>query len=329
MRKSIHSYLVSLIIILGLLFYALIVAQKIPKGWGAMQYPQLVMGNDCHFVYVGMEVTVQKVIWELCSASPIEDWMPKFISQFISLYWGSLGDWSMDRRCFVFNLKKSTKNILTIVVPIGWKAFCIILLVNHLFGNDVTNLYIYILCCFFLIAAFFNANEKPARMGLLWQPLKYRYDNRIIDKRTSKYVCVFISSGLCCSVMWPYISLLPLQVLENIPARGHFWSWWSWVEPSFLPLKGVICDFDKMSPGYCRNELYSFQLHRTAYLFCLHGLACQCTRVKYSKHRVWTSDQQVSGGHWSRSGCDIIQLLKQEIIPLQLLKIPVHIFSPE
>src|SRR5690606_37094041 len=55
--KSVIIY-ASLIVILGLLFSAMQMAKKDPSGWGAMQYPQLVMGMIAIFIYVGVEVTI-------------------------------------------------------------------------------------------------------------------------------------------------------------------------------------------------------------------------------------------------------------------------------
>ena len=58
-NEKVYLVIGSLIVILGSLFYALFAAKKNKEGWGAMQYPQLVMGMIAIFVYVGMEVTVQ------------------------------------------------------------------------------------------------------------------------------------------------------------------------------------------------------------------------------------------------------------------------------
>ena len=51
-NEKVYLVIGSLVFILGALFYALIAAQKNKSGWGAMQYPQLVMGMIAIFVYV-------------------------------------------------------------------------------------------------------------------------------------------------------------------------------------------------------------------------------------------------------------------------------------
>ncbi|MEY4728017.1 MAG: hypothetical protein RLZZ390_541, partial [Bacteroidota bacterium] len=48
----------SLAVILLLLFVAMGMAKKNPDGWGAMAYPQLVLGMIAIFIYVGVEVTI-------------------------------------------------------------------------------------------------------------------------------------------------------------------------------------------------------------------------------------------------------------------------------
>ena len=112
-EQRVYLVIGSLVIILGLLFYALYAAQKNKEGWGAMQYPQLVMGMIAIFIYVGMEVTVQSNMGALLKQAEFGGLDEKFISQFISLYWGSLmiGRWT--GAIAVFDLKKSTKQLLT------------------------------------------------------------------------------------------------------------------------------------------------------------------------------------------------------------------------
>ncbi|MFM9028167.1 MAG: MFS transporter, partial [Bacteroidota bacterium] len=161
-QGKIYLVLGSLAIILGLLFYALSTARRNGNGWGAMQYPQLVLGMIAIFVYVGMEVTIQSNMGALLKQKEFGGLDEKFISQFISLYWGSLmiGRWT--GAVSAFSIPPSTKKLLTILVPII--AFGVILGVNHLRGNDVSNMFIYVVCVLFLVAAFFYANERPAKM---------------------------------------------------------------------------------------------------------------------------------------------------------------------
>src|SRR5690606_26664239 len=52
------------VVVFGLLF-ANSTAKRNPNGWGAMRYPQLVLGMLAIFTYVGVEVTIQSNLGEL------------------------------------------------------------------------------------------------------------------------------------------------------------------------------------------------------------------------------------------------------------------------
>ncbi|WP_448875855.1 hypothetical protein, partial [Enterobacter hormaechei] len=91
------------------------------------------------FVYVGVEVTIDnnfgallKTPGYLTDAGLDES----KISKFVSLYWGSLmiGRWT--GAIGVFNLSNTGKKLATIIVP--FIAFAVVLFVNHLYGNDIT-----------------------------------------------------------------------------------------------------------------------------------------------------------------------------------------------
>jgi FHS family L-fucose permease-like MFS transporter len=50
-----YLIIITLIITIGSLFYGMAAHAKTRNGWGAMQYPQLVLGMVAIFVYVGVE----------------------------------------------------------------------------------------------------------------------------------------------------------------------------------------------------------------------------------------------------------------------------------
>jgi FHS family L-fucose permease-like MFS transporter len=50
---------ICLVVIVGILLYALSASKNNPQAWGAMHYPQLVLGMLAIFTYVGVEVTIQ------------------------------------------------------------------------------------------------------------------------------------------------------------------------------------------------------------------------------------------------------------------------------
>jgi FHS family L-fucose permease-like MFS transporter len=83
------------VVVITLLFSNLR-AQKKPEGWGAMKYPQLVLGMLGIFVYVGTEVTIVSNFSELLKQPDFGGYQSSQVAPFISMYWGSFDDRSMD-----------------------------------------------------------------------------------------------------------------------------------------------------------------------------------------------------------------------------------------
>jgi FHS family L-fucose permease-like MFS transporter len=209
---------IAMVIVVLILFLSNSYAAKNGEGWGAMKYPQLVLGMLAIFVYVGVEVTIQSNMGALLRLEEFGGLDESKISHFISLYWGSLmiGRWI--GAISVFEMSKSSKTIATVIVPIV--AFGVILGVNMLRGTDVSDLYIYIICIAVLVAAIFWGQEKPTKtllavsaMGILAM---------LVGMFTTGKVATFafISGGLCCSVMWPCIFALSITGLGKFTSQG-------------------------------------------------------------------------------------------------------------
>jgi MFS transporter, FHS family, L-fucose permease len=205
------------VIVVGLLF-ANASAKRKSEGWGAMQYPQLVLGMLGIFTYVGVEVAIGSNLGELLKQKDFGGYQSSEIAPFISMYWGSLmiGRWV--GAISAFNLTKSTKTILMFIVPLV--AFGVIIGANLLWKKDVTPLYYYILCVFIQIAAFFLSNDKPARTLLIFSVLGIAA--MIIGIMTTGTVSIyaFLSGGLCCSIMWPCIFSLSIAGLGKYTTQG-------------------------------------------------------------------------------------------------------------
>lgn len=293
-HEKVYLVIGSLVIILGLLFYALFAAQKDKTGWGAMQYPQLVMGMIAIFVYVGMEVTVQSNMGALLRQPEFGGLNEKFISQFISLYWGSLmiGRWT--GAIAVFNLKKSTKQLLMVIVPLI--AFGLILLVNHLRGNEIENMYIYVISILVLIGAFFYANERPAKM--LMTVALFGLIAMIIGLFTTGRfgTFAFISGGLACSVMWPCIFALAVTGLGKYTSQGSAFLIMMILGGAIIPpTQGVICDFDKMSTGGIAGMSFTHFSYVVPFI-CFAYMVWHAMKTKnILKAQGLDYDQQVAG----------------------------------
>jgi FHS family L-fucose permease-like MFS transporter len=215
--KAVFIY-ASLAIILLSLIFSLYSAKGSKEGWGAMQYPQLILGMIAIFTYVGTEVTIQSNMGALLKTPLFGGFQESQMSPYISLYWGSLmiGRWT--GAIGAFNLSKSTKNILTIIVP--FVAFAVVLLVNRATGVDVSNLYIYAISIVVMIAAFYIGQQKPVRtlvslgiLGMIFMLIGLFSTGMLA-------VFAFISGGLCCSIMWPSIFSLAITGLGKYTGQG-------------------------------------------------------------------------------------------------------------
>lgn len=206
-----------LVVVAGLL-YANKSAQKKSEGWGAMQYPQLVLGMLAIFTYVGVEVAVGSNLGELLSLKEFGGLQSSEVAPYISMYWGSLmiGRWA--GAIAVFNLQGIKKTIALVVVPL--LAFTIILLVNTLADKDMTPLYYYVFCVLVQILAFFICKDKPARTLTVFGFMGIAA--MVIGLTTQGTVAIyaFLAGGLACSIMWPAIFSLAVIGLGKYTAQG-------------------------------------------------------------------------------------------------------------
>ncbi len=207
-----------LVIILGSLFYAYKGSQKRSEGWGAMQYPQLVLGMIALFAYVGAEVGIGSNLGELLKLQEFGGLHSSEIAPYISMYWGSLmiGRWA--GAVSVFALTGYKKTIALIVVPL--LAFFVILGVNILAGNDVEPLYYYIICVIIQIVFSFLSKDRSARTLLLFSILGISAIGVGLMTEGMIAIYAFLAGGLACSIMWPAIFNLAIIGLGKYTAQG-------------------------------------------------------------------------------------------------------------
>jgi FHS family L-fucose permease-like MFS transporter len=208
----------ALAIIVGGFLLANSVAQKKQDGWGAMRYPQLVLGMLGIFVYVGVEVAIGSNLGELLKQKEFGGYKTSQVAPFISMYWGSLmiGRWA--GAISAFNFSTSTRKLLTFIVPLV--AFGLILGVNAIAQKDITPLYWYVVCVLIQIVVFYLSGEKPARTLLLFSTLGVIAMLIGIFSTGNLAVYSFLSGGLCCSIMWPCIFSLSIAGLGKYTTQG-------------------------------------------------------------------------------------------------------------
>ncbi len=205
------------VVVVGLLV-ANLSAKKNNKGWGAMQYPQLVLGMLAIFVYVGVEVAIGSNLSELLKQNDFGAYQSSEAAPFISMYWGGLmiGRWA--GAVSAFKLSAKSRLMLQFVVPLI--AFGVIIGVNTIAQYDMKPLYYYIVCVLIQIAAFYLSKNKPARTLLIFSLLAMVA--MVIGTMTTGTVAIyaFLSGGLFCSIMWPCIFNLSIAGLGKYTTEG-------------------------------------------------------------------------------------------------------------
>ena len=208
----------ALLVVVGGLMFSYTSAKKKSEGWGAMQYPQLVLGMLAIFTYVGVEVAIGSNLGELLKLDEFGGLQSSEIAPYISMYWGSLmiGRWA--GAISVFNLQGMKKTIALIVVPLI--AFAVILGVNIISGKDMKPLYYYIVCVIVQIIAFFFSKDKPARTLIVFGA--FGIVAMLIGLLTTGITAIyaFLAGGLACSIMWPSIFSLSIIGLGKYTSQG-------------------------------------------------------------------------------------------------------------
>lgn len=187
-------------------------------GFGALKYPQLLLGMLAIFTYVGVEVTIQSNMGALLAEPAFGAWKEHEIAPFISMYWGSLmiGRWAGSLA--VFNFSSRMKYLMSVIVPFA--AFGVVIAVNELSGKSMANMYPYLFCVAVLILNFLLSKEKPARTLLLFSI--FGLAAMLVGLLTTGMVSIFafLSGGLACSIMWPCIFALSIAGLGKYAAQG-------------------------------------------------------------------------------------------------------------
>ena len=237
-----------LIVVVGLLF-ANTTAQKNPEGWGAMKYPQLVLGMLALFAYVGVEVTIGSNLGELLVTPDFGSIEGPGLAPYMSMYWGSLmiGRWA--GAITVFNPSSQMKKILLIVVP--YVAFGVVLTANAISGQDVTPLYAYAFVILFQVAGFFLGKDQPSRTLMIFGLMGMTA--MLIGLFTTGTIAIFafMSGGLFLSIMWPSIFSLAIAGLGKYTSQGSAFLVMMILGGGIIPpLQGKLADIIGIHTSY-------------------------------------------------------------------------------
>lgn len=222
MKPVEHKRLTWLLIALALVTIGLPVlnktASKQKDGWGAMQYPQLVLGMLAIFVYVGVEVAIGSNLGELLKQKDFGGYRSSEIAPFIAMYWGSLmiGRWT--GAIAAFDFAENTKKYLKLLTP--FIAFGVVLLLTHLAGHNVAPLYWYVLCVVVQMIAAYFSKDKPATTLLYFGLFGALAMVVGLFATGTLAIYAFLSGGLACSIMWPSIFALSIAGLGKYTSQA-------------------------------------------------------------------------------------------------------------
>ena len=224
-------------------------ARKNPEGWGAMKYPQLVLGMLAIFVYVGVEVAIGSNLSELLKQQEFGGFQSSEAAPYISMYWGSLmiGRWA--GAVSAFKLSDSAKVMLQIIVPLI--AFGVIIGVNTMAQYNMEALYYYVICVIIQIVAFYISQNKPARTLMIFGFLGILA--MVIGTQTNGTIATyaFLSGGLCCSIMWPCIFSLSSAGLGKYTTEGAAFLIMMILGGGIIPpIQGKLADFIGIHQSY-------------------------------------------------------------------------------
>ncbi len=211
----------TILLVFSVLFFSFSRASKNSDGWGAMKYPQLILGMIGIFLYVGVEVTIDNNFGALLKTPGYltdAGLLDKDISKYITLYWGSLmiGRWT--GAITVFNLSETRRKIATLIVP--FVAFAFVLFINHTYGNSIGNLIPYAGWVAVAVFAFFFGQQKPVKTLLTVALLATIAMLIGVFSHGIFSVYAFMAGGLFCSVMWPSIFALAVAGLGKYTSQG-------------------------------------------------------------------------------------------------------------
>lgn len=213
----------------------------------AIAHKQLWMGMLAIFFYVGVEVATAGNLGEyLKREMGMSD---SGIGPFVALFWGSLmiGRWASSSAAFTKN--NTTRILLKLILP--YAAFGVFLLVNIIFGKDVSIFLPYMLVILILIVADFASMEKPNLQLLIFSALGVV--SLLIGIYAEGMIAVYglMSVGLFCSTLWPCIFTIAISGLRNETTRGSSLLIMMIFGGGVISvLQGVLADIDSIGIAY-------------------------------------------------------------------------------
>lgn len=250
---------VALFAVIAAIFIANSSASKKPEGWGAMKYPQLVLGMLAIFTYVGVEVTIGSNLGELLKKGVGDSGLNGIglpvlndseLGKYISLYWGGLmiGRWV--GAITVFNPSKGLKKALQIIVP--YIALGVIVLVNSIkYTFSADEILFFSVCIAVQILGFFYAKDNPVTTLKTFSLLGVIAMLIGLFSSGNTALFAFLSGGLFCSIMWPCIFTLSIAGLGKYTSQGSAFLVMMILGGAIIPpVQGKLADVFNIQSSY-------------------------------------------------------------------------------
>lgn len=215
--------------------------------FGALKYPQLLLGMLAIFIYVGTEVSIQSNLGALLATPEFGGIPTSGLGPFVAIYWGSLmiGRWV--GAVSVFEVKPSMRIWATTGAAL--LAWAVILIAVMLQGTDLTdahgyNLLFYTFCVAMMLVMAFIGKEIPARTLALFGVFGIvAMLVGLLSPNANLSLFAFLSGGLACSIMWPSIFSLSISGLGRYQSQGSAFLIMMILGGAVIPpIQGSLCD---------------------------------------------------------------------------------------
>ena len=139
-------------------------------------------------------------------------------------------------------------------------AFGVVIGVNSIAQNDMSLLYMYVVCVMVQIVAFFISKDNPTRTLLVFSVLGVIAMVIGVMSTGTVAIYAFLSGGLVCSIMWPCIFSLSVAGLGKYTSQGSAFLIMMILGGGIIPpLQGKLADYlqsDNPVPGAGIHESY-------------------------------------------------------------------------
>ncbi|RZL57328.1 MAG: sugar MFS transporter, partial [Pedobacter sp.] len=233
-----------LFLLLGLLLYKIKLPEfkteeSLPKGLGALQFPQLKLGILAIFFYVGAEVSIGSFIINFLALPEILG-IPEAISKnYLALYWGGsmigrfVGSISLSQ-----GLSQSKKAIYMIAASLA-----VFILIFAIVDLSFTQIALFLLFILLNLIGFFIGKSAPAKTLFLFALINVVLVLVTIFENGSIAMWTIISVGLFNSIMWSNIFTLSIHGLGKYTSQGSSLLVMAILGGALLPLvQGALAD---------------------------------------------------------------------------------------